>query len=80
VLVFLLLGDRKVEDGFPPSAAVDMAWTIYLAAHADVDEADHRRCALERYLHRKWQSGERDPEELTCSGLSYLSRTSPDSW
>jgi hypothetical protein len=72
-----------VEDEFPPRAAVDRAWTIYLAAHADVDAADHRRCALERYLHSKWQAGESDPEELTCSGLSYLSRLSrisPDSW
>ena len=65
---------------FPPRVAVDRAWTIYLAAHADVDAADYRRCTLDRYLHGRWQAGERDPEELTCSGLSYLWRLGPDSW
>lgn len=73
-------GRSKVGDESLPRAAGDRAWTIYLAAHADVDPADHRRCALQRYLHSKWQAGESDPEELTCSGLSYLSRIRPDSW
>jgi hypothetical protein len=70
----------QMDDELPPRAAVNRAWTIYLSSHADVDPADHRRCALERYLHSKWQAGESDPEELTCSGLSYLSRIRPDSW
>ena len=69
-----------MDDESPPRVAADRAWTIYLAAHADVDAADHRRCTLERYLHGRWQAGESDPEELTCSGLSYLSRLGPDSW
>jgi hypothetical protein len=54
--------------------AIDRAWMIYLTMHTDVDAADECRCALERYVERRWQAGERDPEELTCSGLFYLSR------
>ena len=37
-----------MDDESPPRVAADRAWTIYLAAHADVDAADHRRCTLER--------------------------------
>ena len=74
------LMEAKVDDEFPPRVAVERAWTIYLAAHADVDAADHRRCTLERHLRDRWQAGESDPEELTCSGLSYLCRLRPDSW
>jgi hypothetical protein len=70
-----------MDDESPPRVASDRAWTIYLAARADVDAADHRRCTLERYLHGRWQAGESDPEELTCSGLSHLWRLRPaDSW
>jgi hypothetical protein len=70
-----------MDDESPPGVASDRAWTIYLAARADVDAADHRRCTLERYLHGRWQAGESDPEELTCSGLSHLWRLRPeDSW
>jgi hypothetical protein len=32
-----------MDDESPPRVAADRAWTIYLAAHADVDAADHRR-------------------------------------
>ena len=69
-----------MSDELPPRDALDRAWTIYLAAHADVDPADHRRCTLERYLFDRWHAGESDPEELTCLGLSYLGRFVPDSW
>ena len=69
-----------MDDEFPPRVAADRAWTVFLAAHADVDAADHRRCTLKRYLRGKWQAGESDPEELTCLGLSYLSRLGPDEW
>ena len=72
--MFGILRESKVDDKFPPRLAVDRAWTIYLAAHADVDAADHRRCTLERYLRDRWHAGESDPEELTCSGLSFLWR------
>ena len=53
-----------MNDEFPPPIAVDRAWTIYLATHANVDAADHRRCTLERYLCDRWHAGESDPEEL----------------
>ena len=54
--------------------AVERAWSVHLAAHKDVDAADHRRSLLERYLCEKWRAGERDAEELTFHGLSYLAR------
>ena len=53
--------------------AVDTAWNIYRATH-NVDEADERRCLLERHLQQRWWAGEHDREELTCSGLAYLER------
>jgi hypothetical protein len=53
--------------------AVDTAWNIYRATH-NVDEADERRCLLERHLQQRWKTGENDPEELTCSGLAFLER------
>ena len=69
-----------MDDEFPPRVAVDRAWTVYLATHSDVDAADERRCTLERYLHGRWAAGESDPDELTCTGLSYLSRLGSDRW
>lgn len=60
--------------------AVDTAWTVYLRMHSEVDAADARRCTLARHVERRWQAGEHEPEELTCSGLSYLSRVPPDCW
>ena len=60
--------------------AVDRAWAIFLATRSDVDAADQRRCTLERHLKKKWLAGETDPEELTCCGLSYLARLSPEYW
>ena len=35
---------------------------------------------LERYLRDRWHAGESDPEELTCSGLSFLWRLEWDNW
>jgi hypothetical protein len=69
-----------MDEEFPLRVAVDQAWTVHLAAHEDVDAADSRRCSLERYLRGKWQAGERDPDELTCCGLSYLARLGSESW
>ena len=31
-------------------------------------------CTLERFVRERWQAGETDLDELTCSGLSFLSR------
>jgi hypothetical protein len=78
--VLKLLWNRTLNDEIPPRLAVDRAWTIYLAAHANVDAADHRRCTLERYLRDRWNAGENDPEELTCLGLSFLWRLERDNW
>jgi hypothetical protein len=65
--------------------ATQRAWSIYLASNCTVDPRDRRRCTLERFLHQRWLSGETDLDELTCSGLSYLSRLPvleimPDQW
>ncbi|WP_249151122.1 hypothetical protein [Bradyrhizobium sp. JYMT SZCCT0180] len=70
----------EMDDDFPLKTAVDRAWTVHLATHDDVAAADPRRCSLERYLSGKWQAGESDPEELTCSGLSYLDRLGSENW
>jgi hypothetical protein len=58
--------------------AVDMAWTIYLATHREVDVADDRRCLLERHLQGRLEASQGDAEELTCSGLAYLDRLPED--
>jgi hypothetical protein len=65
--------------------AAERAWSIYLASNRTVDPYDGRRCTLERFLHQRSRNGETDLEELTCSGLSYLSRVAvleimPDQW
>jgi len=44
--------------------AAETAWTVYRAAHPDVDTQDSRRCLLERYLHRRREARESDTEEL----------------
>jgi hypothetical protein len=65
--------------------AARRAWSIYLASNRTIDPRDGGRCTLERFLHQRLRNGETDVEELTCSGLSYLSRVSaleimPDQW
>jgi hypothetical protein len=67
-------------DEVPLRKAVDTAWTIYLAAHRDVDVADDRRCLLERHLQRSLEAGQSETEVLTCSGLAYLDRLPKDEW
>ncbi|WOH67650.1 hypothetical protein [Bradyrhizobium sp. BWA-3-5] len=54
--------------------ATEQAWTIYLARNNKVAPADERRCTLERFIRGRWQAGEADLNELTCAGLSFLSR------
>ena len=60
--------------------AVDVAWSVYLATHTDVDAADRRRCLLARHLQRKCANSRSDAEELVCFGLAYLDRTVKDDW
>jgi hypothetical protein len=67
-----------VDDGAVVKIALDRAWTVHLALHEDVDPADARRCTLARYLDRKLETGQTDPEELTCAGLAFLSRPPSD--
>jgi hypothetical protein len=63
-----------MEYDYSVKVAAERAWSVHLAAHKDVNAADHRRSLLERYLYEKWRAGEREPEELTYHGLSYLAR------
>jgi hypothetical protein len=58
--------------------AVDMAWTVYVATHRDVDVADGRRCLQERHLQGTLEVSQCETEELTCSGLAYLDRLPKD--
>jgi hypothetical protein len=67
-------------DEVPLRKAVDTAWTVYLATHRDVDDADSRRCLLERHLQRSLEASQSSTEELTCSGLAYLDRVPKDEW
>lgn len=57
-----------------PTVAANRAWTLYLAVHDDVDPLDARRCTLERYLRQRWQAGECNAEELTCSSRARSGR------
>jgi hypothetical protein len=37
-------------DDVPLRTAVHTVWSLYLATHRDVDDAESRRCLLERHL------------------------------
>ena len=67
-------------DDFVLREAVEMAWSMYLATHRDVDIADQRLCSLSRYLSERLNVGEVDVEELACDGLAYLDRLPADAW
>ena len=54
--------------------ATQQAWSIYLARNNAVAPEDELRCTLERFVHERWRAGETDLDELTCLGLSFLSR------
>ena len=63
-----------MNDEFPAHIAFVRAWGTYLAINLTVSENDARRFALERYLKKRCQAGQRDPDALTTAGLSYLRR------
>lgn len=54
--------------------ATQQAWAIYLAQNDSVSPEDGRRCSLERFVRERWKAGETGLDELTCSGLSFLTR------
>ena len=54
--------------------ACSTAWSMYLLAHADVDEDDDRRTALYQYIINLCESGEQDRSALQKAGLAYLHR------
>ena len=56
------------------SFAAHQAWSIYLEQHPDVAPDDARRSVLERYMREHWSGAEANLDELTCSGLMFLSR------
>ena len=58
--------------------AVDTAWYIFRATHSGIDDADSRRCLLERHLHGGWEIRDGDAEELASIGLAYLERLPGD--
>jgi hypothetical protein len=67
----LTLSVRMVDEVAVRRAA-ETAWTVYRAAHPDVDTQDSRRCLLERYLYRRREERENDTDELTSFGIAYL--------
>ena len=56
------------------TTAVDNAWSVYRATHSGVDDADGRRCLLERHLYGRREAHESDAEDLTGIGIAYLER------
>ena len=54
--------------------AVDIAWSVHRATHSGVDDADRRRCLLERHLRMRREAHGSEVEELTGFGIAYLAR------
>ena len=54
--------------------AVETAWSVFRATHEGVDEADSRRCLLERHLGGRREACESDVEDLANFGLTFLAR------
>lgn len=76
------VGARSLDQKLIHIRAAQQAWSIYLQKNGSVHPDDERRSVLQWYLHKRWKAGETDLVELTCSGLSYLSRleTPPEQW
>ena len=62
------------DDASSLTTAVDTAWSVHRATHSKVDDADGRRCLLERYLHMRREAHGSEVEELTGFGIAYLAR------
>jgi len=58
--------------------AIETAWSLFLATHDGVDDADSRRCLLERHLQERCEAREEEVEELASFGLAYLARLPED--
>jgi hypothetical protein len=68
-------GRRKpMADQSAANLAFERAWSVYLLINSGVNENDERRTALERFIRKKCEAGESDPETLTVGGLTYLKR------
>jgi hypothetical protein len=71
---------EDAKKGLILGEAVKTAWAVYIATHPAANVDDQRRCSLSRHLEARLQAGEKDFEELVCSGLSYLDRVPADPW
>ena len=63
-----------MADQSAANLAFERAWSVYLLINSGVNENDERRTALERFIRKKCEAGESDPETLTVGGLTYLKR------
>ena len=54
--------------------AFERAWSVYLLVNHSVDENDERRTTLERFIRKRFEAGEKDPEALAAEGLTYLKK------
>jgi hypothetical protein len=54
--------------------ACAFAWRTYLLHHKGIDQNDHRRTALHRYLKSLCDAGERDFNVLQVAALLYLKK------
>jgi hypothetical protein len=48
------------------------AWSFYLMMHDGVHENNQRRSSLHRFLKQRYESGDRDFDEMVTAGLMYL--------
>lgn len=54
--------------------AFERAWSVYLLINSSIDPNDERRATLERYICKRCEAGEQDPDMLTVDGLAYLKK------
>ncbi len=54
--------------------AFERAWSVYLLINSSIDPNDERQATLERYISKRCEAGEQDPDALTVEGLAYLKK------
>ena len=54
--------------------AFERAWSVYLLINSSIDPGDARQATLERYISKRCEAGEQDPNARTVEGLAYLKK------
>jgi hypothetical protein len=66
--------ERRMTDQDVAGIAFARAWSVYLMINKEIDANDERRATLERFIVKRCQAGENDPQALTVEGLAYLKK------